>query len=149
LPGSSGRTDTEIAQAVRRAFEWDVFVPEEQIMSTVSEGVVTLTGFVEAWAEREDAERAVRNLLGVRGVTNRIEVRPKKQVTANEIRHSVEEALERHALREAQKLDLKVEEGKVTLSGRVASWKERDAVLGAVKGTLGVRKLEDKLRIEP
>src|ERR1700675_3922900 len=42
VPGGLTRTDTEIAQAVRRALEWDVFVPEEKITSTVADGFVTL-----------------------------------------------------------------------------------------------------------
>ena len=50
VPESTGRTDTEIAQAVRQALEWNVFVPQERIHSTVSEGLVTLTGTVDRWA---------------------------------------------------------------------------------------------------
>jgi osmotically-inducible protein OsmY len=66
------RTDTEIAQAVRRALERDVSVPDQRIRSTVTDGWVTLEGTVDFGHEREDAERAVRNLASVRGVTNRI-----------------------------------------------------------------------------
>ena len=64
-PGGLTRTDTEIAQAVRRALEWDVFVPEEKISSTVSDGWVTLDGTVEMWSQSYDAERAVEKLIGV------------------------------------------------------------------------------------
>ena len=67
VPGGLTRTDTEIARAVRSALEWDVFVPAETISSTVSEGWVTLDGTVERWSHRDDAERAVRNLTGVKG----------------------------------------------------------------------------------
>ena len=62
MPGGLTRTDTEIAQAVRRALEWDVFVPEDKITSTVTDGWVTLDGAVDTWSQRNDAERAVRNL---------------------------------------------------------------------------------------
>lgn len=57
------------------ALEWDVFVPDPDIQSTVSNGWVTLTGMVETVSERDDAARAVRNLTGVRGVDNQITVR--------------------------------------------------------------------------
>jgi len=87
LPGTMARSDTEIAQAVRSALEWDVWVPEERIKSTVSNGCVTLEGNVDLLREREDAERAIRGLAGVRAVTNKIEVKPSK-VAADDLRGS-------------------------------------------------------------
>jgi osmotically-inducible protein OsmY len=72
LPDILQRTDTEIARAVRWALEWDVFVPDEHIQSSVSNGWVTLEGAVEKPTQRADAERAVRNLAGVHGVINDI-----------------------------------------------------------------------------
>jgi osmotically-inducible protein OsmY len=75
VPGELTRTDTEIAQAVRHALEWDALVPDQRIRSTVSHGWVTLEGEVDTWTEREDAARAVQNLIGVHGVTDRMTVR--------------------------------------------------------------------------
>src|SRR6266545_5446209 len=83
VPGTLGRTDTEIAQAVRRALEWDVFVPNEKITSTVTDGWVTLAGQVERSSQREDAERAIRNLTGVKVVVNNITVTPAKPVVGD------------------------------------------------------------------
>ena len=70
-------TDTDIARAVRDALEWDAFVPDEKITSTVSLGIVTLEGVVPTWSQRADAERVVRGLAGVRGVINQITVMAK------------------------------------------------------------------------
>ena len=145
-PGSSGRTDTEVAQAVRRALEWDVFVPEERIKSTVANGIVQLEGDVDFWSQREDAERVVRNLVGVRGVKNEIRIKP--TTIAQDIQKSIQHALERHADREARQIEVLVSAGRVTVSGPVHSWTEKQAVLGAAKGTAGVREVEDRLRIE-
>jgi osmotically-inducible protein OsmY len=145
--GLTDRTDTDIAQAVRNALEWDILVPEKQIQTTVSQGFVTLKGKVEYWSQREDAERAIRNLLGVRGVTNLIEVWPENRVTSVEVRRSIEDALERRALRESSKLDIKVDDGKVCIAGPVSTYKERAAIIGAAKATYGVRSVDDKLRI--
>jgi len=147
-PGSPGRTDTDIAQAVRNTLEWDVFVPDTRIRSTVSEGWVTLEGDVDYWSQRDDTERAVRNLAGVRGVTNSIEIKPFKVLPAD-LRKSLEQALERHAEREAARIVVDVKEGRVSLSGVVHSWAERNAVIGAARGTPGVRNIDDHLRIEP
>jgi len=148
VPGTGVRNDTDIARAVRQALEWNVFVPETRIRSTVSDGWVTLEGDVDYWSERDDAEKAVRNLAGVRGVSNKVEIKPPK-VIPYDVRKAIEGALERQAEREAQRIDLDVHDGRVSLSGTVHSWAEKEAVIGAAKGTLGVRNVEDHLRIEP
>jgi len=147
VPGGVARTDTEIAQAVRRTLEWDVFVPEEQITSTVTEGWVTLEGTVERWSQREDAERAVRNLTGVKMVVNKIAVTPAKPVT-EDVKKAIEQALERRAEREARQIRVDVRDGTVTLAGLVHSWAERQSVLAAARFTPGVRAVEDHLRTE-
>ena len=142
------RTDTEIAQAVRRALEWDVLVPDEKIRSTVSNGWVTLEGAVGTLREREDAERAVRLLMGVVGIINRIEVAPQK-VDLEELRLNIEDALERRAEREAERLRVEVSDGQIDLWGRVHSWQEKRAVLGSIIHAPGVNKVNDHLRIDP
>ena len=150
VPGTSGPNDTELAAAVRRALEWDVFVPEKRIRSTVSAGWVTLDGDVDYWSQREDAQRVIGNLTGIRGLTNKIEVVPLKgQAIPNEVKRAIEHALERHALREAKHIEIDMKDGRVVVSGVVHSWREKDAVIGAAKGTVGVRGIEDHLRIEP
>jgi osmotically-inducible protein OsmY len=148
VPGGSARTDTELAQAVRRALEWDVFVPDEKISSTVSDGWVTLEGALDRWSQRDDAERAVRNLTGVRGVINKITLNVTKPVT-EDVRKAIEQVLERRAEREARKIRVEVQNGAVTLTGSVHSWAERKSVLAAARFTPGVRSIEDRLRVEP
>lgn len=148
VPGTGGRTDTEIAQAVRNALVWDVFVPDTRIQSTVSDGVVTLKGDVDSWIQRDDADRVVRNLAGVRGLKNEIVVKPPK-VAASEVKKAIENALDRQAEREAERIRVEVADGNVTLFGAVRSWSERQAVIGAAKIAPGVRTVDDKLRLEP
>ena len=148
LPGDATRTDTEIAQAVRQALEWDVLVPDERIQSTVSNGWVTLRGTVDYATERQDAERAVRHLAGVRGVTNGIFVIP-PTLSAPQIAAEITGALERRAERAAKRIQVEIQDGTVTLRGPVHSWAERDAVVGAARFTPGVRGVDAHLHIEP
>jgi len=144
------RTDTEIAQAVRRTLEWDVLVPHERIQSTVSKGWVTLEGNVDAWAAREDAERAVESLVGVHGVTNKIAVFAATAVQPETVREAIEEALERRAEREAKRIKVDVTPaGAVTLTGQVRSWAEKRATLAAARFAPGVQTVEDHLEIDP
>jgi osmotically-inducible protein OsmY len=79
VPGASGRTDVDLAQAVRHALVWNALVPDERISSQVTDGVVRLHGTVNDPVEREEAERSVRHLAGVRRLHNLIEVRPTKE----------------------------------------------------------------------
>jgi osmotically-inducible protein OsmY len=148
VPGGLARTDTEIAQAVRQALAWDVFVPDETITSTVTDGWVTLEGAVERASQRDDAERAVRHLTGVKMVVNKIAVNPEKPVT-EDVQRAIEQALERRAEREARRIRVDVREGTVTLTGPVHSWAERKSVVAAARFTPGVRAVEDHLRTEP
>ncbi len=142
------REDTEIAQAVRSMLEWDVLVPDEDIQSTVADGWVTLEGKVSNIREREDAEHAVQRLEGVVGVVNRIVVVPPK-VDPEELRAGIEDALERRADREAERLRIKVSDGTVNLWGRVHSWQEKRAVVGSISHATGVINVNDHLRIDP
>jgi osmotically-inducible protein OsmY len=147
LAGSSIRTDTEIAAAVRQALEWNVFVPEARIRTTVSEGCVTLEGDVDYWSQWDDADRAIRHLAGVRAIVNKIEIKPRP--VSLDVRKSIEDALQRRAEREAKRIEVELKDGRVILSGTVNSRAEWDAVLGAARGTAGVRGVDDLLRIAP
>lgn len=140
--------DAEIARAVRAALEWDVLVPDERITSTVSDGWVTLEGEVGNLRECEDAERAVLNLRGVVGVVNKLRVRTAK-ADPDELRAQIEDALERRADREAERLRIEVKDGKAELWGRVHSWQERRAVVGSISHATGVREVKDHLRVDP
>lgn len=148
IPDGLDHTDPEIAQAVRHALEWDIWIPAERIRSTVSDGWVTLEGTVSQLGEREDAERAVQHLRGVRGVTNKIIVSGPK-VKPEKVRSMIEEALERRAEREAKRINVDVVDSTVTLSGAVRSWAEKRAILGAVSHAPGVRTVDENLFVDP
>jgi osmotically-inducible protein OsmY len=143
-----GHRDAQIARAVRDALEWDVLVPDDRLVSTVSDGWVTLEGEVNNLRECEDAERAVLNLRGVLGVINKVRVRP-QEADPGELRAQIEDALERRADREAERLRIEVGDGTVELWGRVHSWQERRAVVGSISHAPGVREVKDHLRIDP
>ncbi len=145
--GLKARTDTEIAHAVRNALEWDVSVPEKRIRSTVSGGLVTLEGDVDFYTERADAERAVRNLAGVVGIHNRIEVTSREGLR-HDVRQAIEGALARQFGRELKRLRLDVTDGQVRVSGNVHSRAEREAIVGAIRGTRGVRRIKDELSVD-
>lgn len=147
LPGHAERSDSEIAETVRRALEWDVLVPDKQIHSTVSGGIVTLRGHVDAASASLDAVRAIRNLVGVRAVVNKIELRV-PAVKKDDIEQAIKSALERRADREAEQIALEIDGDSVTLTGTVHSAAERLAAIGAARGTRGVSTVIDHLHVE-
>ena len=148
LAPGAGRSDTEIAKAVRHALEWNPFIRDDRIRSTVADGVVRLEGDVDTLFERREAEGLVQNLAGVRGVHNWIEVK-RSNVDPDDVRLAIEDALERRADREAARIGVAVVDGLVMLSGPVPSWREKRAILGAVGHASGVHSIEDHLRIDP
>jgi osmotically-inducible protein OsmY len=142
------RTDQDLAKAIRNTLEWHVLVPHSKIHSTVSNGHVTLEGEVDSWADQLAAECGIEHLAGVRAVDNRIEIRPKIRIDSENIRTSIEDALERQAHREADRIGVKVQDGIITLTGTVRSWTEKNAIRSVASFAPGVRGIDDRLTID-
>ncbi|MFI6266990.1 BON domain-containing protein [Micromonospora sp. NPDC051006] len=145
LAGSPGVTDGEVAIAVGRALEWDSFIPAERLDVTVANGWVMLRGEVEFGWQRRSAEREVRRLRGVRGITNLIEVRPPAPTDADRILREVRRALGRAA--GTRGVSVAVDGDTLVLSGVVRSWWERDQAERVAWSAPGVRAVETQLLV--
>jgi osmotically-inducible protein OsmY len=148
MPFAFGRTDADVALAVRESLEREPDLPAEQIHSTVHDAVVTLTGMVDTRHAMEVAERAAHRVAGVRRVTNKLVVRG-GTIDLTALRRSIEGALERRAHREAGHIELSTENGVVTPEGHVNSFSDKLVVLDLVSHAPAVRRVDDRLRIEP
>ena len=139
------RSDTDIAVNAEQALKWSTQVPVEAIRLTVDHGSVTLQGEVEWDYQRRSAEKAIRPLMGVVGISNEITLRVRPRAT--DLSRKIQEALTRQTLREAKQIQVAVDGTTVTLSGTVHSWHERDAVQGVAWAAPGVHAVINELRV--
>lgn len=145
LSTSSERTDEDIARAAVRALEDRISVPRDQVKVTVSDGRITLEGDVAWQYQKEAAAAVVRHLLGVKGVSNLITIKP--HVSPTEIRTKIEAALQRAAALDAQRITVEIEGSKVFLRGRVRAWAEREEAEQAAWRAPGVTQVENQITI--
>jgi osmotically-inducible protein OsmY len=145
LPSLGRRSDSDIAHSVQNVLEWLGALPVDSVKAMVEGGWVTLTGSVEWQYQRHAAVDAVRPLLGVRGVTDQMALKPQASTTA--VKADIEAALQRRALTDAQQVTVRVRGAEVTLGGTVHSWAERDLAKQAAWSAPGVHQVVDDMAL--
>lgn len=144
--GSARRKDADLAQAAMHALDWNAAVPKDAITVVVDNGWLTLSGEVDWAYQRAAAVGAVRNLVGVTGIDNRIALHP-HPIEPGNVRERITSALHRQAQLDANSINIDVEDDTVTLSGVVDSWSERMAVRNAAWSARGVQQVIDNLSV--
>jgi len=147
IPASGTRSDTEIAEAVANALRWNVSLSGTEIKPpVVKDGWVSLSGLVDWGYQRIAAESAVRNLMGVKGVSNDISVKP--SIKASDVKQKIEDAFKRHAVLDAKDIQVIVHNASVSLNGHVHTWQEREDATLAAWAAPGVNTVENHLTIQ-
>lgn len=143
----NARNDTDIAEAVRNALKWHSLVNEEHIKIKVEDGFVTLTGTADWDYQKKAAQVAVQDLIGVRSVTNNIQV--KARITdAKDIKRKISSAFHRHATIDSSSISVDISGSKATLNGKVRSWAEKRDAEDVAWAAPGILAVDNKIEID-
>lgn len=120
-------------------------IAADSVKISVQNGWVTLSGEVGWDYQRREAVRSVRNLVGIKGLSDLIKVKP--QIKPTDVKTKIEAALQRHAHLQTKAIDVAIHNDSITLSGNVDSWAERDAARTAAWAAPGVKEVIDNMTI--
>lgn len=138
-------TDSLISEAIVRELKFRQEIPEYSIQVKTKDGIVSLTGETNNLLEKKLARDIAMAIKGVRGVINRINVTDTEFRTDAEIKNDVKHALLFDPATNLYDVDVAVDNGKVTLTGRVKSWQEKQLCETVTGGVLGVQEIENNI----
>ncbi|MEP6737224.1 MAG: BON domain-containing protein [Chryseolinea sp.] len=145
------KNNSELQKDVMDAIKWEPLLHAAEIGVTVKDGIVTLTGTVDNYIKKSEAEDAAKNVAGVQAVVEKIEVKfgSDGKVTDGEIAKEVLNALKWNWQVPNDKVKVKVEDGWVTLEGELHWDYQRSAARAAVVNLLGVKGVSNGLKLKP
>jgi osmotically-inducible protein OsmY len=143
------RTDSAIREDVVFELKWDPKITSKDIAVAVNDGVVTLSGFVPSYMEKDAAEKAAKRVYGVRAVANDIQIKPPSTRTDPEIAREAVQELENHVFVPKDKIKVTVRNGWVTLEGTVDWQYQKNIAESAVKRLRGVVGITNNIDVKP
>jgi osmotically-inducible protein OsmY len=145
LPSNDWRSDRDIAKAAHNVLAWNTSISPRRVKVAVKHGWLVLSGSVEWEYQSRAAESAMRNLVGIKGLVNLIEIKPR--IEPRDVTRQIEAALRRRSFRRAKTISVVVNGGTVTLCGQLDSPSERNAARLAAWRAPGVRNVIDQTTI--
>lgn len=145
------KTDAQLKADVTDELAWDAAINATNIGVMIKDGVVTLTGHLDSFAEKHAVERAVRRVGGVRGIAMELDVKlsPAHERSDSEIAQAAADALRLNSLLPAGKVQVEVENGWVTLTGEVDWGYQFASAEQCIRPLAGVRGLFNQITIKP
>lgn len=143
------RTDNELRTDIVAELSWDPSIRHEDIATAVKDGVVTLAGTVDTFAQRYSAERAVERVKGVKAIANDLIVKLPGAMERSDadLAHAAVNALRWNIQVPDERIQVKVTKGWLTLEGEVDRYYEKEAADGAVRYLVGVRGVSNMITL--
>jgi osmotically-inducible protein OsmY len=145
------QTNAELQRDVQDAIKWEPSLNAAEIGVTVKDGEVTLTGIVDSYSKKTEAEDAAKNVVGVKVVVEKIEVKYNNSFATkddNEVAAEIVNAFKWSWRIPKDKVKVKVEKGWVTLDGELEWNFQKDAAKDVVKNLLGVTGVSNNITIK-
>ena len=144
-------SDLQLRQHVEDELLWDPSLPAASIGVAVRDAVVTLTGKVETYAQKQAAAELVSHIRGVRAVADELEVRlaAESQRSDDDMAHRIDSIFTWNATIPRDRIQVQVKQGWVTLEGSVEWHFQRSAAEDAIRGLMGVKGITNSIAVQP
>jgi osmotically-inducible protein OsmY len=146
------KSNQDLQKEIQEALKWEPLLHAAEIGVIVKDGIVTLTGTVDSYAKKLEAENATKKVAGVQALVEKIEIKhinSSSKLDDAEIAHNITQALKWNLEVPKEKVRVKVENGWITLEGEL-QWKyQSDCVISSIKNLLGVTGISNKIKIKP
>ena len=144
------KNNEQLQKDVQDAIKWEPLLNAAEIGVTVKDGVVTLTGVVDSYSKKIEAENAAKNVTGVKAIAETIEVNYGSSFKKNdtEIANEILNAWKWNWEVPNDKIKVKVEGGWVTLNGELTWNYQKDAAKKAVENLSGVKGVSNEITIK-
>jgi osmotically-inducible protein OsmY len=141
-------SDKEIAAAITQQISWNDSTRTADIQVSVNKGTVTLEGHVDAYWKKTRVQNLVSGMVGVVRINNKLTVVPTKALVDDVIADDIVKAMDRNYSVDVNQVDIRVEDGIVTLSGKVSNRRAYDEAIEVASNTFGVVDVVDRLAID-
>ena len=141
-------TDEEIKENIETTLLLNLELDSSEIKISVRNGIVTLQGTVDSFWKKNKTEDVISDLLGVIDIINKLTIIPTKTFSDQKIAEDILNSLERHYKIDIDDIDVKVERGRVSLTGKVTDWDSYQLLLNTAKNTKGVIDLKEDIMIQ-
>lgn len=145
-------TDEEIFKNVTQKLEFDPRINSSNIIVSVKDGIVTLTGSVNTYAAKSMVENDVKSIRGVKGIAEELKVDfygQQRERTDTDIARVARDALEWNVMIPDEKIQVIVEAGIITLTGEVPQNYQRESAVSAVRYLQGVKNVINRIKLKP
>jgi len=140
------RSDVEIATAAVHQLEWSTTIPEGTTTVTVRDGWITLEGEVEWWYQKIAAEDVMQYMIGIKGITNQINIKP--LISATDVETGIRTAFSRNSMLDAKRIQVLTYGSRVELTGKVANNAERQVAERVAWAAPGVLSVDNSITLE-